>query len=191
MGPEAASPLGRTHLNAMPNPKDDRPPVGVRLTRPQFVELDRPRAAGAVALFRLWQEVKPPDGLPPRSAFSFERIGELGLLGQFFVIEPLNGGEDWQYRLVGSQLRWLFGRDATGRPFREHYDPVNAAERIALSNRVARSGQPVFLWARFLYRGRPGEYETMSLPVRSIDGQDVWLVGASFPSGHALRHADL
>src|SRR5690625_7382683 len=151
---------------------DFDPRDGVRLLRPQFEELAAPRAAGAVALYRLWQEVKPPDGLPPRSAFSFERIGELGLLGQFFVIEPLNGGEDWQYRLVGSQLRWLFGRDATGRPFREHYDPVNSAERIALSNRVARSVQPVFLWASFLYCGRPGEYDSLHTPFRIFTDMD-------------------
>lgn len=170
---------------------DFDPRDGVRLLRPQFEELAAPRAAGAVALYRLWQEVKPPDGLPPRSAFSFDRIAELGLLGQFFVIEPLDGGEDWQYRLVGSQLRWLFGRDATGRPFKEHYDAANAAERIALSNRAARSGRPIFLFARFLYRGRPGEYETLSLPVRSRDEQEVWLVGASFPGDHKLRDSDL
>ncbi|HLW28080.1 MAG TPA: PAS domain-containing protein [Kiloniellales bacterium] len=191
MGPEVVSRQGRTQLDAMPLPTDPPPLRGVRLTRPQFVELEAPRSEGAVALYRLWQEVKPPDGLPPRSAFSFERIGKLGLLGQFFVIEPVNGGEDWQYRLVGSQLRWLFGRDATGRPFRQHYDELNAVERINLSNQVARSGKPIFLWARFLYRGRPGEYETMSLPVLSMDRQAVWLVGASFPSNHPQRQADL
>lgn len=168
---------------SMPSSSEFDHPEGLRLQQPQFEELEEPRDPGAVSLYQLWQELKPVEGLPPRSAFSFERIAELGLLGQFFVIEPIQGGEDWQYRLVGSQLRWLFGREATGRSFKQHYDPANAAERIELSNRVARSGQPIFLFARFLYRGRPGHYETMSLPVLSPDGQEVWLVGASFPYG--------
>lgn len=162
-------------------------PQRARLVGPLLEEMPTPRHAGAVGLHALWRELLPAGRLPDRSAFSMERIAALGLLGQFFVITPLRGGRDWHYRLLGSKLAWLFGRDVTGIPFSEHFFPAEAERCIALSNRAARSGRPVFLRARFVSGDHPGELETLLLPVRSPDRRETWLVGASFPEGEAAR----
>lgn len=148
-----------------------------------LVEIESPRHQGAVALYRLWQELKPVDGLPLRTDFSFERLGHLGILGNCFVIEPLDGGRDWRYRLLGSQITWLFGGDATNVPFSKHFDAEEAELCIRLSNRVATSGRPVFLFGHFRTGDFSGTLETMSLPVLGRDGAVVWLLGASFPIG--------
>jgi hypothetical protein len=147
-----------------------------------LAEIDAPRHPGAVALFGLWQSLKPAAGLPARNEFSFERMGELGILGNCFVIEPLDGGRDWRYRLLGSQITWLFGGDATNIPFSRHFDAEEAELCIRLSNRVAQTRQPIFLFGRFRTGDFSGTLETMSLPVLGRDGVSVWLLGASFPS---------
>lgn len=147
-----------------------------------LVEIDAPRHPGAVALYRLWQELKPAeDGLPRRDDLSFERLTELGIVSNCFVIEPLDGGRDWRYRLLGTAITWLFGGDATNIPFSKHFLPEEAELCIRLSNRVAQSRMPVFLFGRFQPGDFSGTLETMSLPVLARDGNTVWLVGASFP----------
>lgn len=146
-----------------------------------LVEIEAPRNPGAVALYQLWQSLKPADGLPSREEFTFEKLTELGIIGNCFVIEPMDGGRDWRYRLLGSQITWLFGGDATNIPFSQHFLPEEAELCIRLSNQVAQSGKPVFLFGRFTPGNFSGTLETMSLPVVGRDGSTVWLIGASFP----------
>ncbi|MFC3677604.1 PAS domain-containing protein [Ferrovibrio xuzhouensis] len=147
-----------------------------------LTEIPQPQHAGAVALYRLWQELTPTGGLPARDDFTFERLGALGILGNFFVVEPLDGGRDWRYRLLGTHITWLFGADVTNVPFTRHFDETEAALCIRLSNRVAQTRQPVFLVGSFRTGDFSGRLETMSLPVLGRDGAAVWLIGASFPS---------
>jgi hypothetical protein len=147
-----------------------------------LVEIDGPRNPLAVAMYDLWRSLAPPDGLPNREDFTFERLANLGILGNCFVIEPMDGGRDWRYRLLGSQITWLFGGDATNIPFSQHFEGEEAELCIRLSNRVAQTRKPVFLFGRFTPGNFSGTLETMSLPVLGRDGSTVWLIGASFPS---------
>lgn len=150
-----------------------------RLDTPDFRIIGGPRHPKARGLYEHWLASKPDGGLPRRSAFDFEDVGRLGLFGLFFVIEPVDGGADWKYRLIGSRITWLFGNEVTNVPFRQHMAPAEAEACIALSNQVARSGEPLFLMARFVSGDHSGRLETMSLPIQSPDGKGVWLVGCS------------
>lgn len=152
---------------------------GNRFDIPEFKQIDAPVHPKAIALHNHWRASKPAGGLPPRSAFGFEIIHDLGLMGAFFVIEKTEARDDWRYRLLGSDIVWLFGNDVTNIPFREHMVAEEAEACIALSNRVAESGAPLFLFARFVSGGHFGTVETMSLPVMGPSGDDVWLVGCS------------
>lgn len=147
-----------------------------------LTEIPQPVHAGAIALYRLWQALTPAGSLPTRDDFTFEQLGALGILGNFFVVEPLDGGRDWRYRLLGTHITWLFGGDATNIPFTRHFDATEAELCIRLSNRVAQTRQPVFLVGSFRTGDFSGRLETMSLPVLGRDGVSVWLIGASFPS---------
>lgn len=157
--------------------------------RPGLAAMAAPVAPGAQALFRFWQDSRLdsaglPANLPERDAFSFDALKRIGVLGQEFVIEPIDGGRDWRYRLVGAEIVWMFGRDPTGIPFTQHFKADEAALCIAFSNQVAQTRQPVFLRARFASAGHSaGLLETMSLPVWSRGRREIWLVGASFPAG--------
>ena len=169
----------------------DRAPERSKLIDPMFQELAEPVGPKARALFELWRELCPPGDIPNRTAFTFERIWEVGSMGYFFVIEPMDGGRDWRYRLVGSRITWLFGADTTNVPFTVHFYPKEAEQCIALSNLVAETRVPIFLNARFVSGTFSGELETMSLPVYSPDASEIWLIGASYPTGDAARLAGL
>lgn len=167
----------------------NRAPDRSKLIDPMFQEIPAPDGPKARGLYQLWRDLCPPGDLPSRNAFTFERIWEIGSMGYFFVIEPMDGGRDWRYRLVGARITWLFGEDTTNVPFSVHYFREEAEQCIALSNMVAETRTPVFLKARFVSGNFSGELETMSLPVYSPDASEIWLIGASYPTGEAARLA--
>ncbi len=168
----------------MHRPAESGTRSGAALLDPLLATIPAPALPGSRALFALWEEAKASgaEGLPDRDAFSIDALKRIGVLGQEFLIEPIAGGRDWRYRLVGADIVWMFGRDPTGIPFTQHFVPFEAEQCIAFSNQVARSRRPVFLRARFVSKGHSASLlETMSLPVWSRDRTVIWLIGASFP----------
>ena len=160
------------------------PRSGAALLDPLLLPIPAPAVPGTQALFQLWRAAKGDgaDDLPDRDEFSIETLKRIGVLGHEFIIEPIEGGRDWRYRLVGADIVWMFGHDPTGTPFTQHFVPFEAEKCIAFSNQVARSRQPVFLRARFVSEGHSASLlETMSLPVWSRGRKEIWLIGASFP----------
>jgi hypothetical protein len=100
------------------------------------------------------------------------------VLGGLFIVEPVDGGRDLLYRLVGSQNERRLGRRYMGRRFSECYSPEMAADQIALHTRIFASGQPAYLRGRLL--GIDLEYvqfEACYLPMRGADGQFQMLGG--------------
>jgi len=145
-----------------------------------FEELAAPDGRRALKLYDLWRQVKPQHDIPCRTDLSFEVLGAAGLLGHLFIIEPIDGGLDWRYRLLGTDITWFFERDVTNIPFTRHFTPEEARVCIDLSNRVAESRTPVFLRGRIHSGHYSGLFETMSLPIWSRDRSTVWLIGGSF-----------
>jgi len=152
------------------------------LLSPNFTEIAAPACDGARRLHDFWaQRLAEAADLPGRDDFSFELLRRLDVLGKAFVVEPLEGGRDWRYRLLGSEITWLFGRDVTNIPFSAHFEPAEAQQCINFSNQVARERRPVFLMASFVSGSFKGQLETLSLPVWNRSRDTIWLVGASFP----------
>lgn len=145
-----------------------------------FQRLAQPQHRRAVKLHEIWQQLKPEGGIPLRTDFSFERMGAARLLGHLFVIEPIDGGRDWRYRLLGSEITGFFNGDMTNVPFSRHFQPEEAAVCIALSNMVAETRTPVFLSGSIRSGRYSGPFETLSLPVWSRSRDTVWLIGGSF-----------
>jgi hypothetical protein len=145
-----------------------------------FEQLDVPHNRRAVKLYDIWCRHKPRDDIPRRADLSFEVMGAAGLLGRLFIIEPIDGGRDWRYRLLGCEITWLFGRDVTNVPFSRHFQAEEAEVCIALSNQVAETRIPMFLRGSIQSGRYTGVFETMSLPVWSRDRSTVWLFGGTF-----------
>lgn len=171
---------------------------GKRVTPSElFAEIAGPVDPRCQAMAALWRQLCSPPGnapadapadargsLPRRSDFTFERLQAIGVLGNTFVIEPIGPhavyGTDWRYRLMGTNIAWMFGSDPTNIPFSKHFMPDEARVCIDFSNQVAASRKPVFLMGKLRSGYYSGTLETMSLPVLAPDGETIWLLGVSF-----------
>lgn len=135
----------------------------------EVVEVGAPAHPKNQFLLAYWRSKAGPDGVVYRSAivpFDFRRI-----LGGVFIVEPVDGGLDLMYRLVGSENEHRLGVSYTGRRFTECYGKAMAADQIAFHNRVFAEGKPAFLRGRL--KGLDvefAEFEASYLPMRTEDG---------------------
>jgi hypothetical protein len=147
---------------------------------PFFEEIAAPHAADAVALHGYWRSLAAPPALPWRRQIEMDRLAEIGCLDSVFILEPIEGGVDWRYRLLGTRIVQIYGGEVTNIPLRNHMTPDEAETAIRLSNHVRRTREPLFLKARFVSGEHSVPVETMSLPILGRDEDDVWLFGGTF-----------
>ncbi|MCR9256545.1 MAG: PAS domain-containing protein [Alphaproteobacteria bacterium] len=140
--------------------------------------LSFPRGLQLLEYYR--SKIPRDGGLPHRDQFEFSEL--LPLAPYMFIAEPISGGADWRYRLLGTRLVARFGQDYTNRPFSENFRELGLVQdAIELSNQVAKEGKPRFFAARFTdTETRQIRLETMSLPILAPDGETVWLLGGTF-----------
>lgn len=146
----------------------------------RFEEMEKLSHADAIALHAYWLECRQTGG------FSMLRNVPSKAIARFtkhlVVLEPLPDRSDFKYRIAGMILRERLGRDVTGMTISEVFDAEPASGLIAATRKVIDTDAPVFL--RLHVRGMFAEVrkpELVSLPVRSIDGTDIWaLVGVFY-----------
>jgi hypothetical protein len=107
-------------------------------------------------------------------------------LGYLMLVEVIEGGADFRYRLYGSNVALLFGRDLTGQTtgsLSVHARDVVAAEY----RKVVETRQPHYVrHRRSLVRGK-GEIAKLILPLG--DGRDVHMLLAAMYRAEMLRSA--
>lgn len=147
------------------------------------IEVEQPVHPHCRKLLAYWQARLQPDGLMLRS--DFNPLDMPTAMGGMFVVEPVDGGRDMRYRLVGSENEQRLGRKFTGELFSESYSPEMAAEQIAFHNRIFETKRPACLQGRFI--GVDLEhvhYEAIYLPVRMEDGGMQVIGGLYDLAGH-------
>ena len=163
-------------------PYSDDKYIGPGLPFLELFEIDAPENPLAHALFELYEEKRNiARGLPFWREFELLEMVRLGLAKYIFVLEPVDAGTDWRYRLLGTEIVSRFRIDRTGQKFRDFIDPANAEQLIQVSNRIASSGASGF----FRLTPRNPEFshlqiETMSLPIRNNTDEETWLLGGTF-----------
>ena len=147
------------------------------------VEIDEPAHPHCRTLLAYWKARLQPDGMMLRS--DFNPLDMPQAMGGMFVVEPVDGGADMRYRLVGSENERRLGRKFTGELFTDSYSPEMAAEQIAFHNRIIETKRPACLRGRFI--GVDLEhvhYEAIYLPVRTEAG-GVQVIGGLYDlAGH-------
>ncbi|MFN3626439.1 PAS domain-containing protein [Parvibaculum sp.] len=147
------------------------------------VEIDEPAHPHCRTLLAYWKARLQPDGMMLRS--DFNPLDMPQAMGGMFVVEPVDGGTDMRYRLVGSENERRLGRKFTGELFTDSYSPEMAAEQIAFHNRIIETKRPACLRGRFI--GVDLEhvhYEAIYLPVRTEAG-GVQVIGGLYDlAGH-------
>jgi hypothetical protein len=140
------------------------------------VEVAAPTHPKCGLMLDYWSQRRDAEGVVHRR--DINPIDFRKLLGGVFVVEPVDGGRDMIYRLVGSENEQRLGMIYTGKRFTECYGPSMAAEQIAFHNRVFADGEPAFLRGRiFGLNVEHVDFEACYLPVRTDDGGHQMLGG--------------
>jgi len=133
----------------------------------------------AQQLLTYWQSRCPPGGVPARDAIAAADIPRL--LPYLQILEPIDGGRDWAYRLVGTQLTARYSFDWTGQRVSRLYTPERAAWLINSCNGATRGSAAGFAIGRLRIPGREHVlYEIVVLPILGRDSATRWLLHGIF-----------
>lgn len=132
-----------------------------------------------VDLLRYWQDLRarsPGGDLP--SVPAIDPLPLRFILGWLMIVDPVDGGADFRYRLYGSAIAEVMGRDLTGCRISDSF-PHFAAWTAQIYRDAMVHRHPM------LTRHTPRRYvaveqwERLILPFAGLDGAVAWfLVGA-------------
>lgn len=125
-----------------------------------------------------WREAArgAPSGLPDRAAFGLETLHALGAAARAMLIDVVDGGARFRFRLIGTALTAIAGRDVTGRYFDEVYPP-DVYEKFKHSlDWVVRERRPVRALDTFEFHNKEYiGYEAIVAPLAQ-GGSDVAII---------------
>ncbi len=124
-------------------------------------------------LLAYWQAHRGPEGLPGRAAF--DPLALRPYLGYLLVadIEPPAGrGKQrrFRYRLIGTDLAEISGRDMSGRYFDDIYDPIALKEMQYCFGWVVDNRRPARVYGTLRHAGRAFvRFDGLFMPVSTGD----------------------
>lgn len=77
------------------------------------------------AIYEYWRAIHPTEGLPGRQ--HFDPLDIPALLPDIFLLDVRSDGPSFQFRLIGTGVTALYGREFTGQPFEAAYEDGKAA----------------------------------------------------------------
>jgi hypothetical protein len=141
--------------------------------------LAAPSHRACKALLAYWQSKRSNGGLPQRKDIVPAEIPQL--LPHLMIIEPVDGGSDWRYRLVGTAVTHRYGFDWTGKKLTELLDAETAPSIVRFYSDIAATRMPNFVMGRAMMEGRDHiVYECGSFPILGNDGVTVWVLMGVF-----------
>jgi hypothetical protein len=150
------------------------------LKRAAFNELEiipRPASAALCDLLGYWQQKCAGRAMPRRA--DIDPVEIPSHLGDVFMLDVLQDGADFRYRLIGTRIVHGMGRDATGRTVSELYrrQPDVAAKLCALFSRPVIEKRPIFARGRIFWNPARDvrHFEAAYLPLAE-DGEKVNIV---------------
>ncbi|WP_193185516.1 PAS domain-containing protein [Nisaea sediminum] len=90
---------------------------------------------------RLWEDRCVGEALPSRKSFEITDLKEW--LGHILILDAIDGGADFRYRLVGVEIVRAVGRDYTGRLMSECEFEVPARQVIGEFRAVVEARRPL------------------------------------------------
>lgn len=140
-------------------------------------------------LHQIWRSLAAPGQLPHHAQVTPFAVRPA--LGYLALMDPVDGGTEFRYRLYGSLLAAISGFDLTGRLQSEA--PVSAHVReltIALDRAVYRQARPLYSCRRPMGARRVTAWHRLCLPLVNDSGAIARLLVANVPisaTGHVLR----
>jgi hypothetical protein len=175
MGDDVSSKSGR---GGRADAKQSARAPDLRPKKPRYLRVkpvSAPSLEPTKALLAYWRSKCPPDGLPRREDIVPAEIPRL--LPNLLIAEPVDGGEDWLYRLIGTAIVDRHGKDMTGMRVSESFPPDVAEAYIADYQHGAASREPWVVHGNFVLPGIEHiRFESIGLPILGRDGVTVWLL---------------
>lgn len=120
------------------------------------------------------EKVASLDRLPGRQ--HFDPLEMAALLPHLYMADVVAGGARYRWRLLGTELNALAGRDVTGRHFDEIYAPDIYDNVVASLAAVVRDRQPMRSYGTYAFAARAFVgFEAMEVPLAS-DGKTVDII---------------
>lgn len=129
----------------------------VTLILRDIIETGLPAGARLQGLLDLWCARRAGGRVPRRADLPFEDLKPW--LGRIMLVEPIEGADDFRYRLFGTEVARELGRDLTGHSIRTFGDTLGDVF-VDVSREAFRDAQPIYL-----HYDPP---ETMSFRRRSV-----------------------
>lgn len=144
------------------------------------------KAAPLAALIEYWSALKKDGALPLA-----DRIDPLEMrraLGYVMLVDSIEDGEDFRYRLFGSAVAAVSGFDMTGKLLSEHAASAYLLEfSLALYRATMRRRQSVF--SQYAPSGTTltAQWHRVALPLTDASGAVVRLLAGTVPLGRDGR----
>ncbi len=130
-------------------------------------------------LFAYWNERRGSRLAPERGEIEPGAIREI--LGDSFIV-TFDPAADHPFRLAGTRLCTLFGRELKGLPFMALWDAPNRSRIVALAAAVADEANPVVAGVTaHTAEGSQADYELLLLPLYHRGKMRVRLLGILAP----------
>ncbi|MET0482482.1 MAG: PAS domain-containing protein [Aestuariivirgaceae bacterium] len=147
---------------------------------------------GSRALFRHWETIRGERSVPSRSDLDLRKITEI--VPWLFILERNPVRQAYRWRLAGTGIGLLWGRELTGGGFLDEWRPHERAGFGAILDRVVAALQPCIAHAHAMsIDGDWVKLELLGVPIRTTAGNQVQILGAVLPLENPrwLGHASL
>jgi hypothetical protein len=147
---------------------------------------------GSRQLFRHWEMLRAERACPTREEFEFGPIKNQ--LPDMLVIDRDFLRNSFKFRLAGSRVCGLFGRNLTGCDVMTGWDRFESDVMARHLNTVLNQKQPAVIRMRLSTdRGQVVAAELLALPVKMRGSQRMQIIGGLFPfrAAQSLGHSSI
>ena len=146
-----------------------------------YVMLSEPSTPGLRKLLEYWQTKCGGGRLPTRADIDPADLSFL--LPNLFMMD-VNMGEDarnrFRFRLFGTELARVHGRDRTGKTFHETLEEEPADGSVTWATRLVNERIPLFVGGRVRYLRKEWlKFENAMLPLQNDGGEVSMILGAT------------
>ena len=135
--------------------------------------------SGNRMLFRLWETLRGQRSAPARQDLDLKQMRKL--LPGLFIAERSPAAPDFRWRLAGTAICSLFGRELTGGDLLDGWDEFEANVIRRVLSTVPGAHQPALLRMRFTTdRGQTITAEMAASPIISAEGASTHVLGGFF-----------
>lgn len=126
-----------------------------------------------------WKNLCNGAAVAERSAFDIVKAPRV-LLGHLILLDVLDGGQDFRYRVVGTKIAEEIGRDFTGETVLQYHTRHESREVIDGYANIVKTGQPDLYYGSLYDLGRDYvTYERLAVPLAGPGG-DIDFILACF-----------